>query len=323
MSRKQMVGKLTTSIALTALLAAFTIPAGAQETAPSAPAAEAPAETVVLPQILKDAGLTGVTSEKMRRNEGSRITGTLPGGEQIGAMLDDKGELRGLRSMTDGKALPQALVDQLVPQNIRDNAILPQVGQLDAVFTGEQGVMLAGKDAQGNAVRAAFAPDGTLIRFGRGDDDRPGMGVKKGMDGQRGGPDGDKGGKKGGKHGRRMGGDHDGKERGPRDADCGDKGMMRGMMDGRGGPGNGDMPPPPPGAGPGAGSAAPQQQGAIDPAGAEAAQIRSALTEAGYQDIGQITRNGPRALAMAVNPEGEPVLVELGREGVVLREVAR
>ena len=48
-----------------------------------------------------------------------------------------------------------------------------------------------------------------------------------------------------------------------------------------------------------------------------------ALTSAGYSDIGQISQDGPRILALAVNPEGEPVAVELGPQGEVLREINR
>ena len=66
--------KLTTSIALSALLAVLAAPVLAQDAAPAAPqaTAEAPAQTVTLPQILKDAGLTDVTSDQMRRG-GTRI----------------------------------------------------------------------------------------------------------------------------------------------------------------------------------------------------------------------------------------------------------
>ena len=165
---------LTTSIALGALLASFGLTAMAQDAAtpPAAtpPAAAAPATTVMLPKVLQDAGLTDVTSDQLRRG-GTRIQGTLPDGQKIGAMLAQDGSLRGIRMQDDSATLPQALVDQLVPQAVRDNAVFAQVGKPAAVFTDERGVMVAGKDAQGAKVRAAFAQDGTLIRFGRGDDD--------------------------------------------------------------------------------------------------------------------------------------------------------
>lgn len=313
--------KLTNSIALSALLAVLAAPLMAQDAATpvpaapgTAPAAEAPAQTVTLPQILKDAGLSDVTSDQMRRG-GTRIRGTLPDGQKVGAMLAEDGTLRGIRTEDRAAVLPQALVDQLVPQAVRDNAIYGQLGRLGAVFTGERGVMLAGTDAQGNDVRAAFAPDGTLVRFGRGDDMHFGGRDGKDHDGKR------------GHHGRKGGHDKDHGRWGWHDGDRG------GDRDGRRGPPPGDMPPPPP---PGdMPPPAPDQQGAlpmppVEGGMREAAvpalgqgEVRMALTEAGYSGIGEITRRGPRILAMAVNPEGEPVAVELDGQGGVLREINR
>lgn len=168
-----MSSKLTTSIALTALLSVLAAaPVLAQQAAPEAPAQsapqEAPAATVTLPQALQEAGLTDVTSSPMRRGGGTRINGTLPDGTKIGAFVDASGALRGLRGQDDA-ALPAALVEALVPQNIRENPIYDQLGQLRGIFVNQDGIMLAGADAQDNRVRAAFSQDGTLIRFGRGE----------------------------------------------------------------------------------------------------------------------------------------------------------
>ena len=298
--------KLTTSIALSAFLAVLAAPVLAQDAAPAAPqaTAEAPAQTVTLPQILKDAGLTDVTSDQMRRG-GTRIRGTLPDGAKIGAMLAEDGTLRGLRAQDESTALPSALVDQLVPQAVRDNAVYGQIDKLGAVFTGERGVMLAGKDAQGNDLRAAFAQDGTLIRFGRGDDMHFGKGGDKDHDGKR------------GHHGRRGGHDDDHGWRGKHDGD----------RDGRRGPPPGDMPPPPApdrqGAAPMPSVDGEMRQGAAAPLSVDPGEMRMALTEAGYSAIGEITQHGPRVLAMAINPEGEPVAVELDPQGEVLREINR
>lgn len=305
--------KLTNSIALSALLAVLAAPVIAQDAAtpaPTAPAAEAPAQTVTLPQVLKDAGLTDVTSDKMRRG-GTRIRGTLPDGQKIGAMLAEDGTLRGIRAVDEAAGLPRGLVDQLVPQAVRDNAVFAQLGKLGAVFSGERGVMLAGQDAQGNEVRAAFAQDGTLVRFGRGDDDMHfGKRGDKDRDGKR------------GHFGRK--GDHDD----DKDGDHGRRGWHDGDRDGRRGPPPGDMPPPPPapdqqGGMPMSPDDGAMRQGAIGSPVADPAELRGALTEAGYSGIGEISQQGPRILAMAINPEGEPVAVELDRQGEVLREINR
>lgn len=284
---------LSTPMTLAALLALLAGPVLAQETAPvpqppaaeaqapetQAPAAQAP---VALPQALRDLGLAEVTS-KPGRKDGTRIRGKLPDGSELDAMLDAQGQLRGVRARGEA-ALPPALAAQLVPQAVRDSAIFAEFGSLQAVFTGERGVMLAGQDADKNRIRAAFAEDGTLLRFGRGGEDGPGF--HDGMDRKHRGKRGDDG-----RHGK--GGEHD--HRGGRGYDA-----------------------PPPDAEPGA-APAPQQQGALIDRG----EVRLALTSAGYSRIGEITQDGRRVVAQAVNPEGEPVAVELSPQGRVLREINR
>lgn len=161
-----------TPITLAAVLALLAGPALAQETTPATPAtppAAAAQAPVALPKALQDAGLSDVTTKRGPR-DGSRIQGKLPDGTLIDAMLDRDGQLRGVKAQGEA-ALPQALVAQLVPQAVRDNAVFAELGSLRAVFTGERGVMLAGQDAEKNRVHAAFAQDGTLLRFGRGDDE--------------------------------------------------------------------------------------------------------------------------------------------------------
>lgn len=297
--------KLSTSIALSALLAAFSAPVLAQETpAAPPPAAEAQAQApVALPRALQDAGLTDVTSKRGPRGA-TRLEGKLPDGTQIDAMLDDKGQLRGLRAKGEG-VLPQALVDQLVPQPVRDSAVFGELGGLKAVFSGERGVMLAGQGDGKLGARAAFTQDGTLMRFGRGDAERG-----KGWHGKR---DHDRADKRRGHH---RGDGPRGWDHGPR----GDRGAERGWDRG---PGR-DMPPPPAGAAPQASEApAPQRQGALAPVQLDRGEVRMALTSAGYSRIGEIMQDGPRVVAQAVNPEGEPVAVELNPKGQVTREINR
>ncbi|MFC3568195.1 hypothetical protein [Paracoccus simplex] len=304
-----------TSIALSALLAVLAAPAMAQDTAPAPqpPAAagvqaETQAETQAeapLPKALQDAGLTDVT-RKRGPHGGTRIEAKLPDGSRIGVMLDDKGQLRGLRAKGEA-ALPRALVEQLVPQAVRDSAVYAELGTLKAVFSGQRGVMLAGQDGDRNKVRAAFAEDGTLLRFGRGDDDRPGFRDRDA------------------RHDRK--GDHH--RRHHRDDDRGwhREGRGEGQGEGRGedrGPGR-DLPPPPRVAPEGQAPAdAPQRQGAVAPAqplGRGA--VGAALTATGYSGLGEITQDGRRILAQAVNPEGEPVSLEMNAQGRVMREINR
>lgn len=274
---------LTTSIAMTAMLALLAGPGLAQQATP-APAASAPAATapVTLPPALQAAGLTDVIS-KPARHGGTKILGKLPDGSKVSALIDGQGKLLGLRA-GDGAVLPWALTDQMLPQAVRENAIFSEIDGLSAVFIGDRGIMLAGQDGDKNHLRAAFAQDGTLLRFGRADKE----GRHFGDDDDDDDDDHRKGRDRGDRHDDRRdrwrGGDHDHRDRA--------------------------APPPPP----------PQQQGALLP---QPGTVRQALTAAGYEKIGEITRDGHRVMAMAINPEGEPVMVELNAQAQVTREINR
>mgnify|MGYP001545994475 CR=1 FL=1 len=271
----------STRVAMGALMLALTGPVLAQQTAPAATGTgAAPEQTqpaIPLPKILQDARLSDVTQKTGPRGD-SRIRGTLPEGVQIEAMVDPEGELRGVRARDDA-ALPPALVAQLVPQAVRDNAIAAEIGRVQAVFSDPRGVMLAGRDAADNKVRAGFSLDGSLLRFARGEVEGPGFREEKG-------PRHDH------RHGKGRHGDRWADEDGP------------------------GAPPPPADAETGA---APAPQDAVIDQG----KVRAALTAAGYTSVGEITQDGPRTMAQAVNPEGETVTVELNPEGEVLREVNR
>jgi len=287
----------TPSVAAMAMMSMLAGPLLAQ-TAPAAPeASHGQSEAqVVLPQVLRDAGLTDISSKETRH--GQRVSGKLPDGTAIGAMLDRDGKLRGLRAQDDA-AIPRALIDQLVPQAVRNQPIFAELGAIDAIFLGERGVMLSGKDAQSNSVRAGFAEDGTLMRFGRGDDDRRGHGMDHRMG------RGDDGDHRGGKH---RG--HDERGKGPRHGDDGHKGPRH---DGRKGPDDG-----PRGA---KGQGVDRDGGPATPPSPDA--VRASLTDAGYTQIGQILQQGRVTVAQATNPEGEAVLVELAPNGQVVRELNR
>lgn len=259
-----------------------------------------------VPAAVAELGLTDVEVSEGRR--GQRVRGTLPGGVEIEAMVGPDGTLQMLRSEAEDAALPADVVARLVPQAVRDSAIYREIPTVTAVMVAPQGVMVGGKDAAGEDVRAGFSSDGTLQRFGRGEMERPdrrGPERGKGREGDRGDRrEGERAGD--GKHGKPHGdgnrrawreGDRADGER--RHGDEGDRGRNtdRGIEGGR--DGDGDRP-------------------ALDEASA-----RSALEQAGYTQPGTILRAGPRTLAEAVNPAGEPVTVELNPRGEVVRETAR
>lgn len=171
-----MRNRFSSSIALSAMMAVLAAPLAAQEAtktpAPATQTQQPAAQTApVLPPELASAGLTDVTSKQGKRGE-TRIRGKLADGTVLDALVDPKGKLHGVRAK-DKAALPAGLIADLVPQPVRDSAPYAEITTLEAVFMGQRGVMLAGKDAQDAPVRAAFAPDGTLLRFGRGPDAGP------------------------------------------------------------------------------------------------------------------------------------------------------
>lgn len=263
------LGLPVTGMAQTAADApAASAPAEAPAAAPAQAPAQAPAEAAALPQILRDLGL-GEVSTRTDRRGGLRVSGKLADGSTLKAMVDNGengGTLRGAMVEDDG-ALPQALSDALIPQSVRDQQIFAQFSVVSGAFSGERGVMVMGADADGKTLRAGFSADGTLMRFGRGDDMGPGHGDRGKWD-------------HGGKHGPK-GGD---KER------------------------HGDRGPKPE-----------HRRGA----GLSDEAASAVVSAAGYSGLGAITREGPRILVEATNPQGEAVQVELSPRGDVVRETAR
>ena len=249
--------------------------------APAAPAANARLTAETLPDMLKALNLTDLEI-KANRQGGSRVEGDMADGTEIDALVDDAGDLRMIRA-DDDAALPEAITSGMIPQAVRDNAILSQFATISGVGLRPDGaVMVGGEDSAGEELRAGFTEDGTLMRFGRGDDDRE---------------RGDRRGKaKGGEHGKGHGKGDDRRGDGPR--------------------GDGPRGDGPRGDGPRGDDAA--QGPALTPDAA-----RQALTDAGYTDIGAVLADGPRTLAEAVNRAGETVTVTLNPTGEVVREAAR
>lgn len=275
-----------------AALAQTTAPAAPQaqttQTAPAAPAPATPAPNAAmtaetLPEALRSLNLTELEIKRARQG-GSRIEGDMADGTEIDAYVDDAGTLRMIRA-DDDAALPESVTGAMIPQAVRDNAILSQFATVSAVgLRGDGTIMIGGEDEAGEELRAGFNEDGTLMQFGRGDDDRDR------------GDRGDRGERRGKGHGHGK-----------------DKGHGKDMEKGHGGDDRrGDMPR-------GDGPRGDGPQGAaltVDAA-------RQALTDAGYTDIGAVLSDGPRTLAEAVNRAGETVTVTLNPRGEVVRETAR
>lgn len=154
-----------------------TTPPAAETPAVEAPASNTPAtaEPVTItadtmPDVLKVLDLTDLDIDAGRRG-GTKIEGEMADGTEIEAMIDPAGNLRMVRA-DDDKPLPQSVIDALLPEAVRASSILAEMATIGGIGVMGDGVMVGGKDAAGENVRAAFANDGTLIRFGRGDDMR-------------------------------------------------------------------------------------------------------------------------------------------------------
>ncbi|MTH35179.1 hypothetical protein GL279_11255 [Paracoccus limosus] len=292
------------SVAALALLAGLSAPVLAQD-APAAPAEQA--QTLALPQVLRDAGLRDFDIRPTRH--GSRVAGKLADGTELGGFMDDKGALRGVRVEGDA-VLPATLIEQLVPGPVREQPLFAELAKVKAVFLGPEGVMVAGLDAKDLPVRAGFATDGTLMRFERG-------GPRERLMGPMGGPGDhrDKDDKEPRGHGMRDRGpqDHGPRGHGPDGKGHGPKGHG---PEGHGRDGKGPDGMRPMG---GDDRGAPAVPGTAP----TPEEVRASLADAGYTEVGQILQQGPVTVAQATNPEGEPVLVEIGIDGQVLRELNR
>lgn len=266
-----------------------TAPATPEATSPTPPATtpatpvEITAET--LPDLLKGLNLQNIDIDQDRRH--IEVEGNLADGTQIEAKLDPQGQLRRIEA-DDDAALPASVIEAMIPEAVRGAEMYGQFTSINEIGLPPadapvKGVMIEGIDANGEQLRALFGEDGTLNRFGRGDDDH----------GPRGHRHGDRGGDHGERHGKR--GDH---------GDHGERGM-RGHDKNR--DGGHDM----------------GRDGGQPPAPLDAAAVTTILTDAGYQSLGEITQDGPRTLIEAVNAAGETVTVELSPRGDVVRETAR
>lgn len=287
------IHKLAGSAALIALMAGLPALSGmgaalAQQ-APATTQPDAQPAASGTPELLTKLGVTDLSSESWR-DGGREYEGRLPDGTEIEAKFTREGTLVSFEA--DDGALPAAIVEQLLPQAVRDSEIFGQFALLERIDTREGMFDLRGRDEAGARMRAGMDEAGTVMRFGRegGDDDRRsdgkrGEGKRGEMRGHRDGPRGDhaRGPREGGP---RAGGPREG---GPRE----------------GGPQRGEMRPMPP---------APDF---------DTVEVNQRLTEAGYRDFGFLVLAGPRLLLDATNPDGEAVRLELDRQGEVVRETAR
>lgn len=258
---------------------------------------EVEADDGALPQSLIDAlvpadlrgapvmGLFGSITEVKQHPAHLEIKGRQPTGTEIEARFDRQNALVGVE--VDDAAIPAELLGTLLPQAVRDNEVIAQFDRIDEIGNRDGRVMVKGEDATGQDMRAEFDADGRVLRFGRED-----------------GPRGDRGEERRG-------------DRGPRHDDRGPGGhAMRGEGHAGRPMGDGDGPR-------GHGPAGDARGPAPVPADFDAVAVNQRLSGAGYTGFGFLRADGPRLMLEATNPQGEPVTLELDRQGEVVRETAR
>lgn len=315
-----MSSKLKTSVLAFAMMGVLGGGLAVAQTAP-APAApetqtEQPGATpadVQVPDLLQGDAFSDVEGRTGRRG-GAFFEGTIvESGKDFDAMVNAEGDVVGMRT-APGSALPQAVIDALLPEAARSNAILSEITELNAIGSRDGAVMIGGQDASGDDVRIAFDADGELVQFARGEHGKHGMGDhgKRGMGDRDGrGPGGDKG-------------DKAQREAGPRgDGPRGD-GAREGGRDGDGPRGDGDRAPREGAEREGGPRGnAPRDAGQPPAPPVDEAALRSAVEGAGYTELGDMTP-GDRGIAIeAMNPQGEEVVVTVTPSGEVVRETAR
>ena len=161
---------LTRSAAVLSLLAGTAAPVLAQTAA-------APVD---LPAPLAALNLTGVDIET-KRNGLREVEGRTADGIEIEALIDPAGNL--LHVEADDGALPTALLEAVLPQAVRGNEVFGQFAAIDGMHSRDGRFMIQGEDAGGEDMRAAFDPDGRVLRFGREDERRDhGRGHREGRD---------------------------------------------------------------------------------------------------------------------------------------------
>lgn len=248
------------------------------------------------------------------------VNGNRENGDDVEAVFNRDNQL--VKADFDDSALPAQIIEEIVPQAVRQGDIFAQFASVNEVGQMRDILVVKGQDAEGKGMGAAFDQDGRVLRFSRADDDHRRRGGKdrgerfgdKGPRGgdHRGGDHGDHGPRDGGPRdgGPRDGGPRDGGPRGhgPDDRGPGGKhGRDMGRDGDRGGDRGGDQARLSPAA----------------PTGFDAVEVNKALSDAGYGNFGFLRPQGDSVLIEATNPQGEAVLLELGADGDVMRETAR
>lgn len=137
-----------------------------------------PALEALLPDALRDhqamALFAGVQEIKTMRGF-TEIDGRQQNGEDLELTFDPKGRLIAIDS--DDTALPQELVQSILPQAVLNSDALKQFAGIEEIKLHPQGsYRIEGHDEAGVHIRVMVDQDGQMRRFGRNDGQRKGPG---------------------------------------------------------------------------------------------------------------------------------------------------
>ena len=144
---------------------------------------EVEADDAILPQAVLDAVLpadlqghaamsafSGVTDISFRRH-GIRVEGEQPNSDELELVFDGQGRL--ISAEADDEALPQMLLDLVLPQAVMSSDALGQLAEIQEIgLHGDSRFRIEGEDASGKDIRMLIDHDGRLLRFGREDEGR-------------------------------------------------------------------------------------------------------------------------------------------------------
>lgn len=144
---------------------------------------EIEADDTVLPQAVLDAvlpadlqghtamsALSEVTDISFRR-QGVKVEGRQPNSDELELFFDAQGRL--IAAEADDEALPQMLLEQVLPQAVISSEALGQLARIEEIgLHGDSRFRIEGEDASGKDIRLLIDQDGRLLRFGREGDGR-------------------------------------------------------------------------------------------------------------------------------------------------------
>lgn len=132
----------------------------------------------VLPEAVRGheaMGLFARIQEIKLDRRGIELDGYQQNGDDLELGFDPQGRLVAVDA--DDTALPQSLVDLLLPQAVMGSDVLAQFASFDEIKLHDEGrYRVEGRDETGQHLRVMVDQDGRLLRFGRDDGRRKGPG---------------------------------------------------------------------------------------------------------------------------------------------------